>query len=148
MNENSVIDGKRVWIYQRDSLGNNSAKLEEQKQKMLELAEHHGFEVVGCTTEIASGKKIRRKGIHKIKRVFKKKRADILMVKSLDRLTVNMSCYEELDGWFRMQNVKVFGYDYDDFVETDEHTCLMLTRRKWSFRKFVKSIILKVKGMW
>lgn len=87
-------------------------------------------------------------GIHKIKRVFKKKRADILMVKSLDRLTVNMSCYEELDGWFRMQNVKVFGYDYDDFVETDEHTCLMLTRRKWSFRKFVKSIILKVKGMW
>ena len=114
MNEISVIDGKRVWIYQRDSLGNNSAKLEEQKQKMLELAEHHGFEVVGCTTEIASGKKIRRKGIHKIKRVFKKKRADILMVKSLDRLTVNMSCYEELDGWFRMQNVKVFGYDYDD----------------------------------
>ena len=146
MNEISVIDGKRVWIYQRDSLGNNSAKLEEQK--MLELAEHHGFEVVGCTTEIASGKKIRRKGIRKIKRVFKKKRADILMVKSLDRLTVNMSCYEELDGWFRMQNVKVFGYDYDDFVETDEHTCLMLTRRKWSFRKFVKSIILKVKGMW
>ena len=54
MNEISVIDGKRVWIYQRDSLGNNSAKLEEQKQKMLELAEHHGFEVVGCTTEIAS----------------------------------------------------------------------------------------------
>lgn len=53
-----------------------------------------------------------------------------------------------IDGWFRMQNVKVFGYDYDDFVETDEHTCLMLTRRKWSFRKFVKSIILKVKGMW
>ena len=38
--------------------------------------------------------------------------------------------------------------DYDDFVETDEHTCLMLIRRKWSFRKFVKSIILKVKGMW
>ena len=66
MNEISVIDGKRVWIYQRDSLGNNSAKLEEQKQKMLELAEHHGFEVVGCTTEIASGKKLRRKGIHKI----------------------------------------------------------------------------------
>ena len=57
MNEISVIDGKRVWIYQRDSLGNNSAKLEEQKQKMLELAEHHGFEVVGCTTEIASGNK-------------------------------------------------------------------------------------------
>ena len=25
MNEISVIDGKRVWIYQRDSLGNNSA---------------------------------------------------------------------------------------------------------------------------
>ena len=47
-----------------------------------------------------------------------------------------------------MQNVKVFGYGYDGFVETDEHTCLMLTRRKWSFRKFVKSIILKVKGMW
>lgn len=63
-------------------------------------------------------------------------------------MTVNMSCYEELDGWFRMQNVKVFGYGYDGFVETDEHTCLMLTRRKWSFRKFVKSIILKVKGMW
>ena len=41
MNEISVIDGKRVWIYQRDSLGNNSAKLEEQKQKMLELAELH-----------------------------------------------------------------------------------------------------------
>lgn len=52
MNEISVIDGKRVWIYQRDSLGNNSAKLEEQKQKMLELAEHHGFEVVGCTIQI------------------------------------------------------------------------------------------------
>ena len=34
MNEISVIDGKRVWIYQRDSLGNNSAKLEEQKQKL------------------------------------------------------------------------------------------------------------------
>lgn len=29
MNEISVIDGKRVWIYQRDSLGNNSAKLED-----------------------------------------------------------------------------------------------------------------------
>ena len=63
------------------------------------------FVVVGCSTEFASGKIIRRKVIHKIKRVFKKKRADILMVKSLDRLTVNMSCYEELDGWFRMQNV-------------------------------------------
>ena len=27
MNEISVIDGKRVWIYQRDSLGNNSARV-------------------------------------------------------------------------------------------------------------------------
>ena len=49
---------------------------------------------------------------------------------------------------FPLDVYKRQGYDYDDFVETDEHTCLMLTRRKWSFRKFVKSIILKVKGMW
>lgn len=57
-------------------------------------------------------------------------------------------CYEKLNRWFDIQNVKIFGCDYGDFIGTGESTCVVLIGRKRSFRDLVKSIILKVRGMW
>lgn len=59
INEMNVIDGKRVWIYHGQSIAGNNVRLENQRNEMMEFANNHGFEVIGCTTEIASGKKIR-----------------------------------------------------------------------------------------
>lgn len=75
----------KAWIYARDSRREES--LATQIEEMEQFAKAKDFEVAGTSSEICSAHNIDRAGLNEAIKMVKDRKADILLIDTLDRIS-------------------------------------------------------------
>jgi predicted site-specific integrase-resolvase len=65
----------------------NNGNLERQKERLVNYATDHGYELVDVLTETASGLNEERKKFHKMLDIIEDRKADVVLIETKDRLT-------------------------------------------------------------
>lgn len=100
------MEHKRAWIYCR--VAHPDAYTLAVQQACLEAyAEKQGFEVVGTTTEQASGLDFSRKGLTEVSSAVSAGELDLLLVANLSRLGRDMGKVDTYLRWLEDQFVEV-----------------------------------------
>ena len=88
-------------------------KIKEVKKNEEEIAEACNMEVVGTTQVISDGKWLNGFEIKSLLIQIRRKKFDILLINSPDRISIYPDVYEEFEMICRLYNVKVLTYmDY------------------------------------
>ena len=81
------MSGNRVWLYSRAASGGASAELlEAQEHSMKRYALEHGFEVVGCSSDVGDGLTMDRSGLLNFHTAVIEKRVDVLLTQNISRV--------------------------------------------------------------
>ena len=100
------MEKKRAWIYCR--VANPDAHALAGQQAGLETyAETHGFEVVGTTSEQASGLDFSRRGLAEVSDAVVAGKVDFLLVANLSRLGRDIEKMDAYLHWLEDQFVEV-----------------------------------------
>lgn len=92
-------------IYARVPTRKHQAHLTRQKDRLLTYCREHGLEVVALITDIASGVNEHRRGLKKLFRLIRKRKARVLVVEYQDRLARFGLCY--LQEFFKDYQVEL-----------------------------------------
>jgi putative resolvase len=79
-------NGRTTLIYARVSTRKQNDNLERQKQRLLAYCAEHGLQVVEVITEIASGINENRRGLKKLLKLIRKRKAKCVVIEYKDRL--------------------------------------------------------------
>lgn len=100
------MDHKRAWIYCR--VAYPGANMLAVQQACLEAyAKKRGLEIVGTTTEQASGLDFSRQGLTEVSSAVSAGELDLLLVANLSRLGRDMGKVDAYLRWLEDQFVKV-----------------------------------------
>ena len=117
------MDKKSAWIYCRiDAPEDTHGALKNQRKQLMDYADQMGFEVVGCSEDMASGLEFDRSGLKRFLDAAGNGGIDILIVHDLSRIgrdtceavrflnrleQMEVSVYSPLEGKleFTMQNI-------------------------------------------
>lgn len=81
------MEHKRAWIYCRiDAPEDTHGALKEQRKQLMDYADQMGFEVAGCSEDMAAGSSFDRPGLKRLTEVAKRGDVDILIVHNLSRI--------------------------------------------------------------
>lgn len=113
----------RAWVYCRiDAPEDTHGALKNQRKQLMDYADQMGFEVVGCSEDMASGLEFDRSGLKRFLDAAGNGGVDILIVHDLSRIgrdtceavrflnrleQMGVSIYSPLEGKleFTMQNI-------------------------------------------
>lgn len=113
----------RAWVYCRiDAPEDTHGALKNQRKQLMDYADQMGFEVVGCSEDMASGLEFDRSGLKRFLDAAGNGGIDILIVHDLSRIgrdtceavrflnrleQMEVSVYSPLEGKleFTMQNI-------------------------------------------
>lgn len=113
----------RAWVYCRiDAPEDTHGALKNQRKQLMDYADQMGFEVVGCSEDMASGLEFDRPGLKRFLDAARNGGVDILIVHDLSRIgrdtceavrflnrleQMGVSVYSPLEGKleFTMQNI-------------------------------------------
>ena len=91
------MEGKRTWIYSRVAYP-DAHELAAQQANLEAYAKEHGFEVVGTTSEQASGLDFSRRGLTEVSAAVAAGKVDLLLVAKPSRLGRDL---RKVDGYLR-----------------------------------------------
>lgn len=100
------MQNKRAWIYCRVAYP-DAYMLAVQQACLEAYAEKRDFEIVGTTTEQASGLDFSRKGLAEVSSAVAAGELDILLVENLSRLGRDMGKVDAYLRWLEDQFVEV-----------------------------------------
>ena len=100
------MESKRAWIYCRTAYPDAHALVMQQKH-LETFAEKQGFEIVGTTTEQASGLDLSRRGLAEDARAVDAGDVDLLLVTDLSRLGRNLEKTDSYLRWLKDRSVDV-----------------------------------------
>lgn len=100
------MEGKRTWIYSRVAYPDAHA-LAVQQANLEAYAKEHGFEVVGTTSEQASGLDFSRRGLAEVSAAVAAGKVDLLLVAKPSRLGRDLKKVDRYLRWLEDQFVEV-----------------------------------------
>ncbi len=100
------MNGRRAWLYCRVAHLDTFAS-EIQRDELQAYAKTHGFEIVGITAEYASGRDNSREGLAEVFNAADGGQMDVLLVKSISRLSRNVTTVDACLRRLKKQHVKV-----------------------------------------
>lgn len=82
------MEQKRTWIYCRvaHSGPDSEELLAGQRLRLEAYAKEHGFEIIGCSSDIGSGLTLDRPGLQKFMDAVEDETVDVLLLPNLARL--------------------------------------------------------------
>jgi len=90
MENQSMKQGKRVWIYCR--MGHDDGiTLDCQIENLTAFARQQGLDIVGVTSETGSGLNYDRTGLKEVMLAAENKQADIVLAKDVSRIERDMA---------------------------------------------------------
>ena len=127
----------RTWLYCRVAHnGQDTAELlEGQRLRIESYAREHGFEIVGCSSDIGSGLTLERPGLQEFHAVAESGEVDILLLDSIARLGRDIS--KVIYYWLQLRDLGVIVHTAD-CGEIDLRPDAMLRKRLSELRKLHK----------